>query len=152
MYARSILLAVAAASITLVSADDPPFEVPSDGPICYSYGVDFVDEEHYFIDSTSTEQFSAVSYFQGCNKNGEADVLLVAPEDFSGEQELICDEIPTTPDNINEVSNCPIKKNQMISGHWMLLVLGDNGKDANDKPGQPFAWQRGTSSSVHQHG
>jgi hypothetical protein len=145
-----MLLTVAAASITLVNAD-PPFEVPSNAPICYSYGVDFVDEGSYFIDSTSTEAFSAVSYFQGCNKDGEADVMLIAPDEQPGETEFICDQIPTTPDNENELSKCPITKNQMTSGHWLLLVMGDNGENADGTLGQPFAWQRGTASCVHQH-
>jgi hypothetical protein len=141
MYSRSVLFTVAAASITFVNAA-PQFDVPSDGPICYSYGVDFIDEGSYFINATSTEDFSAVSYFQGCNKDGEADVMLIAPEDAPGETEFICDQIPTTPDNTNEISKCPIQKDQMVSGHWLLLVMGDNGKDANGENGQPFAWQR----------
>ncbi|EMD91797.1 hypothetical protein COCC4DRAFT_47719 [Bipolaris maydis ATCC 48331] len=131
MYSRSILLTLAAASIPLVSSEDSTSE-----GICYSYGVDFVDEGHYFIDSQSTEAFSAVSYFQGCNED-KADVLLVAPEDTPGETEFLCDEILTTPADENKLSTCPIKKNQMNSGHWLLLVLGNNGKG-----GQPFAWQR----------
>jgi hypothetical protein len=126
MYSRSLFLSAVAASLSLVNAD--PTE------ICYSYGVDFVDDGEYFINAASTEKFSAVSYFQGCNKD-IADVLLVAPEDG----EYLCDQIPTTPDNENKVSTCPIQKNQMTSGSWLLLVLGNNGDG-----GQPFAWQRGT--------
>jgi hypothetical protein len=131
MHSRSVLLTVAAAALPLVSSEDAG--APG---ICYSYGVDFVDENHYFIDSQSTEAFTAVSYFQGCNQD-KADVLLVSPDDAPVETELLCDEITTTPDNENKVSTCPIKKNQMTSGHWILLVLGNNGKG-----GQPFAWQR----------
>jgi hypothetical protein len=134
MYSRSVFLTLAAASISLVSSEGT-------GPegICYSYGVDFVDEGSYFINSQSTEDFTAVSYFQGCNDD-KADVLLVAPEDTPGETEFLCDKVRTTPENENKLSTCPIKKNQMASGHWLLLVLGNNGKG-----GQPFAWQRGTS-------
>lgn len=101
--------------------------------ICYSFGVDYVDEQPYFINSQSTEDFTAVSYFQGCNDD-VADVLFVAPNN----DEYLCSQIPTTPENDNKLSTCPIKKNQMTSGHWLLLVLGNNGDD-----GQPFAWQRG---------
>jgi hypothetical protein len=146
MYSRSIFLAVAAASITFVNADDP-FE--SSGGICYAYGVDFIDEGSYFIDSQSTEDFSAVTYFRGCNSDGEADVVLVAPEDTPGEAEFLCDKIPTTPENENQVSECPIRKSQMSSGHWLLLVLGDNGSNEDGKNGQPFAWQRGMSTCAH---
>ncbi|KAG9186627.1 hypothetical protein G6011_09735 [Alternaria panax] len=144
MYSHSILLTVVAATITVVNAA-PQFDVPSDGAICYSYGVDFVDEGSYFIDSTSSEDFSAVSYFQGCQKNGKADVMLIAPEDAPGslETEYLCDQIPTTPDNENKLSKCPIEKSQMVSGHWLLLVLGNNGYEEDGVTnGQPFAWQR----------
>ncbi|KAL1792129.1 hypothetical protein ACET3X_009880 [Alternaria dauci] len=142
MYSRSVLFTAAAASIAFVRAA-PQFDVPSDGAVCYSYGVDFIDEGSYFIDSALTEGFSAVSYFQGCNKNGKADVMLIAPDDAPGEKEYICDQIPTTPDNENELSKCPIQKNQMISGHWLLLVLGNNGYEADGVTlGKPFAWQR----------
>jgi hypothetical protein len=147
MYSRSIFLTVAAATITLVNADDPPFG--SSGPICYAYGVDFIDEGSYFIDSQSAEAFSAVTYFQGCRPNGIADILLVAPEDTPGESEFLCDKIPTTPENTNQLSTCPIKKNQMRSGHWLFLVLGDNEQNENGTNAQPFAWQRGMSSWAH---
>ncbi|KAI4660485.1 uncharacterized protein J4E78_005188 [Alternaria triticimaculans] len=140
MYSRSMFLAVAAASITLVKADDP---FGSSGGICYAYGVDFIDEGSYFIDSESTEDFSAVTYFKGCNADGMADVVLVAPdvEETTGE-EYLCDKIPTTPDDTNQVADCPIKKNQMSSGHWLLLILGDNEANEDGSNGQPFAWQR----------
>lgn len=95
-----------------------------------------MDEGNYFINSLSNEDFAAVSYFKGCN-GGKADVLLVAPEEAQGETEFLCSQIPTTPDEVNQLSTCPIEKSQMQSGHWLLLVIGNNGKD-----GQPFAWQR----------
>lgn len=137
MHSRLVFLTAAAASLSFVRSED----------ICYSYGVDFVDEGSYFINSESTDDFTAVSYFKGCNQD-MADVLLVAPEDTPGETEFLCERIPTTPDNQNQMSTCPIKKNQMSSGHWLLLVLGNNGKG-----GQPFAWQRGmfSASSAHTH-
>jgi hypothetical protein len=126
-FSRSFSLAAFAALVSLVKSDSKA--------ICYSYGVDFVDEGHYFINSQLTEKFSSVSYFQGCEQDN-ADVLLIAP-DGSSPREYLCDEIPTTPENELKLSTCPIQKNQMFSGHWLLLVLGNNGKN-----GQPFAWQR----------
>ncbi|KAL5116582.1 hypothetical protein ACEQ8H_005578 [Pleosporales sp. CAS-2024a] len=104
-------------------------------PICYSYGADFMDEGSYFINSQLTEKFSSVSYFKGCYQD-VADVLLVEPEGVNS-QEYLCDQIPTYPDDQLRTSTCPIRKDQMKSGHWLLLVLGNNGDD-----GQPFAWQR----------
>jgi hypothetical protein len=133
MYPRSIFLSAVAASISLVKADG----VDDPNAICYSYGVDFVDEGSYFINSQSTEDFTSTSYFQGC-KDDVADVLLVAPDDVPGEREFFCSQMPTVPDNQNELSTCSIKKNQMTSGHWLLIVTGNNGDG-----GQPFAWQRG---------
>lgn len=121
---RAFLLTAFAASFSLVNSDP--------NSICYSYGVDFVDENSYFINSLSTEQFTSVSYFQGCNV-GLADVLFVDPDD----DEYLCSQLQTAPENEFKMSTCPIQKRQMVSGHWLLLVLGNNGD------GQPFAWQRG---------
>ncbi|KAF2856268.1 hypothetical protein T440DRAFT_103827 [Plenodomus tracheiphilus IPT5] len=124
MLSRSLFLAVAASSFSLVRSDPDA--------ICYSYGVDFVDEGSYFINSQSTEEFTAVSYFRGCNDD-VADALLVDPDN----DEYLCSQMRTVPENSNQMSTCPIKKNQMTSGHWLLLVLGNNADE-----GQPFAWQR----------
>lgn len=131
MFSRSIFLAVIASSLSRVRSDS--------NDICYSYGVDFVDEGSYFINAESVEQFTAVSYFKGC-QDDIADVLLAGPIDVSERKgEYLCSKVPTVPENVNQLSTCPIQKSQMSSGHWLLLVLGNNGRD-----GQPFAWQRGT--------
>jgi len=130
MYSRALFLTALAASLSFVTSD------PDD--VCYSYGVDFVDEGSYFINSKSTEKFTAVSYFRGC-KDDIADILFVAPDDI----EYLCSQVPTVPENDNKVSTCPIQKNQMTSGHWLLLVLGNNGDE-----GQPFAWQRGEQENT----
>jgi hypothetical protein len=133
MYSRSIFLSAIAASLSLVRSDG----VIDPTAICYSYGVDYIDEGSYFINSQSDEDFTSTSFFKGCNDD-VADVVLIAPDDVPGEKETLCSQLPTVPENQNEVSTCPIKKNQMTSGHWLLLVLGNNGDG-----GQPFAWQRG---------
>jgi hypothetical protein len=57
--ARFISLSAFAALLSLTTAD-----VDS---VCYSYGVDFVDEEHYFINTLSQDPFTCVSTFKGCN-------------------------------------------------------------------------------------
>jgi hypothetical protein len=123
---RYLSLTAFAALLSSVISDDP-------NSICYSYGVDFIDEGSYFINSLSSDPFTSVSTFKGCNQD-MADILLVDPND----DEYLCDDIPTTPEDVPQLSKCPILKNQMFSGHWLLLVLGNNGDEA-----QPFAWQRG---------
>jgi hypothetical protein len=110
-----------------------PFGATDPNSVCISYGIDFVDDQSYFINSASNDPFTCVSTFSGCN-NDVADVLLVDP---TGE-EYLCSQIPTTvPDNTPELSTCPILKSQMIPGAWMILVSGDN------DDGNPFAWERG---------
>lgn len=100
--------------------------------VCYSYGVDFVDEGHYFINTGSNDTFTCVSTFDGCNQD-EAEVLFVDP---AGD-ETFCSQIPTLPDDTAQLSNCPVLKSSMTSGHYIILILGNNGI------GQPYAWQRG---------
>ncbi|KAF2255605.1 hypothetical protein BU26DRAFT_443779 [Trematosphaeria pertusa] len=114
----------AVTALLSLAASDP-------NSICYSYGVDFVDEGHYFINTLSNEQFTCVSTFKGCN-NDVADVLFVDPNG----DEVLCSQIPTTPEDTPELSTCPILKSQMVSGDWIILILGNN------DDGQPFAWQR----------
>ena len=58
---------------------------------CYSYGVDFVDEGSYFINSLSQDPFTAVSTFEGCQPS-KAEVLLVDPNS---------DEVSTALENSN---------------------------------------------------
>ncbi|KAF2832864.1 hypothetical protein CC86DRAFT_364878 [Ophiobolus disseminans] len=128
LFSQSLSLTAFAVLLSFAKADGP-------NAICYAYGVDFVDEGNYFINSQLSEKFSAVSYFQGCNQD-IADVLLVEPAGVNS-QEYLCDQISTYPENDLKLSTCPIQKSQMISGHWLLLVMGNNGD-----LGQPFAWQR----------
>ncbi|KAF2733176.1 hypothetical protein EJ04DRAFT_513384 [Polyplosphaeria fusca] len=118
------------AALLSLGASDPE-------SVCRSFGIDFVDEGHYFINSQSTEQFTCVSTFQGCNED-VADILLVDPNN----DEYLCSQIPTRPDNTPELSTCPIQKNQMMSGDWIILVLGNN------DDGYPFAWERDISLDV----
>ncbi|KAF2706646.1 hypothetical protein K504DRAFT_385084 [Pleomassaria siparia CBS 279.74] len=120
---RFISLSALAALLSLVAADV--------NSTCYSYGVDFVDEESYFINTLSQDPFTCVSTFQGCNPS-MAEVLLVEPNG----DESFCSQLNTTADNIPELSTCPVLKSQMTSGDWIILVLGNNGD------GNPFAWER----------
>ncbi|OAG12855.1 uncharacterized protein CC84DRAFT_1201749 [Paraphaeosphaeria sporulosa] len=122
---RSLRL-ITAAALLIVSAADPD-------SICYSYGVDYVDEGSYFINRNSSESFTCVSTFQGCNKGPDpAEVLFVDPNN----EEYLCSAVKTTPDDTPMLSTCPFTKNEMISGHNIILVIGNN------DDGEPFAWQR----------
>ncbi|KAK7530058.1 hypothetical protein IWX49DRAFT_513656 [Phyllosticta citricarpa] len=119
---RSILVAV---SIVLFSAGAASAD-------CVSYGIDFQNGGRYFINKALTQNFTSVSQFEGCSA-GYSDVLLVDP---TGE-EYVCTDIPVTPDDVSQLSTCPIFKSQMFSGEWKLLLLGNNGpKNAS------FAYER----------
>lgn len=52
-------------------------------------------------------------------------------------EEYVCSEVQTTPDGMPMLSTCPFAKSEMISGHNIILVIGNN------DDGEPFAWQRG---------
>lgn len=99
--------------------------------VCNTFGIDFVDGNSYFINTLSNDSFTCVSEFEGCNAD-VADIMLVLPDG----DELICSEVQTTPDDTPEMSTCPIQKNQMVSGEYLILITGNNGD------GNPFAYQR----------
>ncbi|KAK4952292.1 hypothetical protein LTR66_013758, partial [Elasticomyces elasticus] len=99
--------------------------------ICLSYGIDFISGGSYFINTNSNESFTSVSQFEGCNA-GKASILLVDPKSDQYE----CTDVPTTPDDVSQMSMCPLFKNQMYSGDWSILILGNNGD------GNPFAYER----------
>ena len=58
---------------------------------CLVYGIDYMDGGSYFIDSSSTADFTAVQQFDNCN-NDTASVLLVQQ---STEDEYECSSVPT---------------------------------------------------------
>ncbi|KAF2217226.1 hypothetical protein CERZMDRAFT_32493 [Cercospora zeae-maydis SCOH1-5] len=160
MHARPLLLAAAAGTfLTQISAQqlqdvnserawsadwlkrrstDDDFEYDEDS-VCYSYGIDFQHLGSYFIDSRSTDPFTVVSQFKQCENDTSAYILLV---DNDNDKQYECTGVPTTPDLTNQMSSCPITKNDMTSGAWSVLVIGNNGD------GSPFAWQRDFTLTV----
>jgi hypothetical protein len=58
---------------------------------CLVDGIDYVDGGSYFIDSSSTSDFTAVQQFDGCNDDS-ASILLVQQ---STEDEYECSSVPT---------------------------------------------------------
>lgn len=139
MFSSSVLHLIAASALLSSSiADSTDGSDTSDGSdqICYSSGVDFVDEGSYFINENSSDNFTCASSFTGCTPGKDlAEILFVDADD----NEYLCSEVQTTPDNTTMISTCPFKKNQMVSGHNLILVFGNN------NGGQQFAWQRGNS-------
>ncbi|KAF2145684.1 uncharacterized protein K452DRAFT_315875 [Aplosporella prunicola CBS 121167] len=105
---------------------------PAFSSSCGSRGIDFSDEGSYFINQASSENFTAVTQFDGCS-GGYANILLVEPET---NDTYICSQIPTTPDDVPQLSTCPILKSEMESGHWLLLIQGNNADS------DPFDYQR----------
>lgn len=87
------------------------------GQGCLSYGIDFQNNGTYFINSASSDYFTAVNQFSGelsmysscsmanltdlgCQPNTNASVWFVQPNG----DELDCSELPTTPDYTNEMT------------------------------------------------
>ena len=140
MYARSILLPALAGLLCAVSAETSPANhLPAlfkrqqnANSTCVAYGIDFQDGGDYFINTNSNDSFTCVTKFEGCN-NDQADVMLVN-ENTGDEYE--CTNVNTVPDDEAMLSTCPVLKNQLTSGEYLILVLGNNGN------GNPFAWQR----------
>jgi hypothetical protein len=116
--------------------DGDPFDEP---PItkrqiqgCNTYGLDFQDGGNYFINTNSNDSFTFVSSFVGC-QNDTASVMLINQN--TGDQ-YDCGSVPTVPDNAPEIATCPVLKDQIASGDFLIIAVGNNGN------GTPFAYQR----------
>ncbi|KAF2449302.1 hypothetical protein P171DRAFT_469387 [Karstenula rhodostoma CBS 690.94] len=105
--------------------------------LCHSYGMDFQSNGQYFQNSLSSDNFTFVEQFEGCN----ADVAYNIIVDPEGTQNL-CTDTSLTPDDTNMLSTCPLRKNQLVSGSWSIVVISDNGD------GVPLAAQRDFILSV----
>ncbi|CZT24828.1 uncharacterized protein RCC_10556 [Ramularia collo-cygni] len=91
---------------------------------CESHGVDFQNGGGpYFQNQTSLEPFSFVSIYEKC----EADVATNILVDPVGD-EYLCSDTPLQPDDTNQMSTCPLVKNEMFSGRWAVLILSNNGE------------------------
>ena len=78
MPASRFLSLTAFAALLSFAISDDTYDPDS---VCYSYGVEFVDEGHYFLNSLSTDPFTSLSTFKGCNTD-VADFLLVARDNI----------------------------------------------------------------------
>ncbi|KAF2137676.1 uncharacterized protein K452DRAFT_301847 [Aplosporella prunicola CBS 121167] len=105
---------------------------------CRSYGMDFQNGQSYFQNSLSTDPFTFVQQFEGCQKDISNNLLV----DPSGDQ-IQCSDTPLQPDDTDQMSTCPILKNQLVSGDWSIIIISNNGDD-----GEPIAYQRDFSLNV----
>lgn len=80
---RPSLLLLAIIFVVGVSAD------------CQSYGIDFVDGGSYFQNISSSDDFTFITQFEGCDGEGSITPILVDPN----EDEYFCSDIPTSPDD-----------------------------------------------------
>ncbi|KAI1389434.1 uncharacterized protein F4822DRAFT_199988 [Hypoxylon trugodes] len=88
---------------------------------CSSYGVDYVNGGSYDIDSSSNDNFTFTTMFQGCNQESVTPLLI----DPSGVQHL-CSAVNTTPDGEQVTSTCAITYSNMTSGLYKIVISGTN--------------------------
>ncbi|KJX92684.1 hypothetical protein TI39_contig5832g00023 [Zymoseptoria brevis] len=98
---------------------------------CSSFGIDFQGGKTYFQNISSTDPFTFVSTFEGCQEDITNNILY----DEAGD-EWECTETPTQPDDIKQLSTCPVNKNDLHTGSWGVVIISNNG-DA-----EPIAFDR----------
>jgi hypothetical protein len=120
-----LVTSVAASGLLETRQDDP-------NSTCLVYGIDYVDGGSYFIDSSSTANFTAVQQFDNCN-NDSASILLVQ---LSTENEYECSSVPTgmsgvpnIPDALQYVTDPPVPSSsrQHLPDDNMSYREGPNG-------------------------
>ncbi|KAI1136175.1 hypothetical protein F5Y05DRAFT_113097 [Hypoxylon sp. FL0543] len=87
---------------------------------CSSYGVDYVNGGSYDVDSTSNDNFTFTTIFQGCEQESVKPVLL----DPSGSQHP-CSAVNTTPAGQQVTSTCELKYSAMTSGLYKIIMQGE---------------------------
>ncbi|KAK5116864.1 hypothetical protein LTR85_009124 [Meristemomyces frigidus] len=132
MKVASGVLALALATRALAQDCSDPDSNP-----CQSYGIDFVSGGTYFQNILSTDPFTAVQEFEGC-QNDTSDNILVDPNGNQYE----CSTTPLTPDDTPETVICPLEKDELTSGEWSLIVISNNGGAC------PIAYERDFSLIV----
>ncbi|KAJ9635074.1 hypothetical protein H2199_008560 [Coniosporium tulheliwenetii] len=105
---------------------------------CVSYGMDFQNGGSYCQNASSTDPFTFVSQFDGCQVDTAVNLLI----DPSGNQ-YQCSYTNLTPDDTDQLATCPLNKDQLTSGEWSVVVLSNNGAS-----GEPIAYQRDFYLSV----
>ena len=112
--------------------------VPSVFGDCESFGVDFTSGGTFFQNSNSSDPFTAIQEFTGCQDDTAHNVLI----DPTGDQ-TECSETPLQPDDAPQLITCEDwPKERLYDGDWSLLVISNNGN------GEPIAYQRDFSLTV----
>jgi hypothetical protein len=113
--------------------------VPSVFGQCESFGVDFTSGGTFFQNSNSTDPFTAIQEFTGC-QNDTAHNVFVDP---NGDQ-TECSQTPMQPNNAPQLVTCEDwPKDRLYDGDWSLLIISNNGDT-----GDPIAYQRDFSLIV----
>lgn len=112
--------------------------VPSVFGDCESFGVDFTSGGTFFQNSNSSDPFTAIQEFTGCQSDSAHNVFI----DPTGDQ-TECSETPMQPDNTPQLITCEDwPKERLYDGDWSILIISNNG-DAD-----PIAYQRDFSLTV----
>lgn len=112
--------------------------VPSVFGDCESFGVDFTSGGTFFQNSNSSDPFTAIQEFTGCQDDTAHNVFI----DPTGDQ-TECSETPMQPDDAPQLITCEDwPKERLYDGDWSLLVISNNGN------GEPIAYQRDFSLTV----
>ena len=98
---------------------------------CESFGIDFQDKGSYFQNKSSSDPFTFVSTFEGC-QDDVANNILVDP---SGDQYL-CSDTPLLPSDTYQMSTCPLEKDELWYGDWSVIIISKNGDE------DPIAYKR----------
>ncbi|KAF2460475.1 hypothetical protein BDY21DRAFT_384088 [Lineolata rhizophorae] len=98
---------------------------------CLSFGMDFQNGGSYFQNSLSDDPFTFVSQFDHCQDDVATNILV----DPNGD-EYVCTDTPLQPDDTDQMSECPLAKNELWSGDWSVIILSNNGN------GDPIAYER----------
>lgn len=125
-----------AAVTSVCSANDRRDDQDDVNP-CRSYGIDFQDKGSYFQNISSTDPFTFVSTFEGCQKDYANNILV----DPNGDEHM-CSDTALTPDDTYQMSTCDLDKDQLWTGPWSVVIISNNG-DA-----EPIAYMRDFSLSV----
>ncbi|KAK5739199.1 hypothetical protein LTR17_005500 [Elasticomyces elasticus] len=130
----AVALSAGFLAYTTYAQDDYTCDQPNP---CVSYGIDIQGGGEYFQNVTSNDNVTFVSVFEGCQPDVANNILV----DPNGD-ELQCSDTNLTPDDSEQLSSCPIEKNQLESGDWSIIIISNNGDSC------PIAYERDFYLSV----